>query len=379
MNEPAPREEMEQEKQQEQSAIVIPAELELICRNWPPQIITNYDMWFKAWRAQFSRQDTNSTKVGYNSIGARWAAFANGKDLNPKLMLEWHHYLLGAHNHKGPRLSRGYISRSHTVLRRFLGWMQAFSVISHNPSFALPAVRAEPPKPRLMWNHDEYRKVIEYGSRFPQYSLYVWLIVLGYHTGMSLVDCALLRWDEVVLKDDGLCFIKKMRAKMQSRLGAEATFFVPIVPGSEVWVWFKRLEAARGTNRKRTDGIEYVHQDAPNIYADKHNQHMTRKLNDLFVKALGARVVGSRTFRNLRQSFCSRLVNSGVDAVLAARMTGHKDVSRLLTYLVPHIRTMQDALIKAWRWVEESGESVYDGPPNLCIMPATPTTQHDND
>jgi integrase len=344
-------------------------EIEALGQGWPSQVIARYDNYWKIWRSQFSTQTAPGTEEHYTKIGEHWCAFANGKDLNPRLMLEWHLHVTDMRHpfSKALRISAQRVIRHHYTVKKFLGWLKVMNVIGLDPSMALPKVKMPAPLPPKKWEHFEYQAIVKHGARLPHRNVHTWLTILGYHSGMSIKDCALLKWDEVVLVDDGPCFIQKMRAKMASRLGAKALCTIPIIPGGELWVWIKRLEGRRHRAYKRNDGMEYVHQDAPGYYACDHPT-ISERMRTFFAEALGWKEMKDRSFRNLRNSFCSRLVNSGADTVLVSKMTGHQRLEQLSDYVQPDIRAMQDAMVRALQWIEK--DSGPDLKPRFLTLPA---------
>lgn len=349
---------------------VTPIEVEALGRNWPVQQIPRYNEMFGIWRSQFNGQLAIGSQEDYTRMGAHWCQFANGKDLNPRLMLDWHMWVMDiVHPFSDTKkISAARVNRHHSVVRKFLAWLKIMGVITHDPSLALPNLRTPAPPPRKMWDHEEYTRIVRYGSRLPHRHCQTWLTILGYHTGMSLIDCAHLTWEEVVLKDDGPSYIQKPRAKLRTRLGRKAIFMVPILAGSEVWRWIKRLEARQPRNYKRADGINYVHQDAPNYY-ECRNPTMSERMRSFFAEELTYPGLKNRSFRHLRNSFCSRMINSGTDSVLVAQMTGHTRLEQLADYALPDIRALQDAMIRAMRWVEK--DSGADVKPRFLTLPSS--------
>jgi integrase len=348
---------------------ITPVEIEVLGANWPEQIIPSYDRFYKIWRSQYASELSKSSVDDYWAMGMHWCAFANGKSLTPRLMLEWHLWLMDLKRPNSPtkKIAPARVNRHHSVIKKFLRWLKVMGVITLDPSLALPTLRTPAPAPRKKFEHEEYLRIISYGSRLPNRHCQTWLTMLGYHTGMSLVDCAHLKWDEVVLRDDAPSYIQKIRAKLRARLGRKATCMIPIVAGGELWRWIKRLESRRHKNYKRLDGIDYVHQDAPLFYACD-NPTISERMRSFFAEELSWRGIEGRSFKHLRNSFCSRMINSGNDAVLVSQMTGHQRLEQLAEYVVPDIRALQDAMIRALRWVEK--DSGPDIKPRFLTLPS---------
>jgi len=257
------------------------------------------------------------------------------------------------------------------LVKSFLSWMALMKFIKRDPSPYMPHIRQDPPKAIKLWSHDDYLRLVEFCNDKLEYQLNLWLIILAYNTGMSISDCCLLTWSEVALKIDGPCYIKRIRRKMKARTGARATCVIPIIPGSELWVWFKRMERARGLlyPEDRYQGVEWVNQDAAESYDTKE---LKRSFYSLFKAVFGVEVAG-RSFRNLRNSFCSRMVNSGVDSVLITKMTGHTRLDQLSAYVMPDLRALQDAMRTGMKWVEQhpnSTDVIEPEQPDNVIRPS---------
>lgn len=358
-----------------------PAEIELLGRNWPDKVIDRYDDYFQIWRSQFKERIAPSTETHYTAFAKAWCPFANGKNLTPALMIDWHLHLsqhqssFRAKRHgRFIPISVDRVIKMHTILKKFLGWLKLVGVITHDPSVALPQLKEAPRQARKLYLHDEYLKIIRWASGRDRVEPLLFLCILGYETGMSLKDCCYLHWDEVVMREDGPSYISKPRSKLASRLGAKAVFTVPMIPGGHLWVWMKRLESRRDRNYQRKDGKEFVHQELPGLYEQVKPRIAKVLRRDLLWPALGGpEGLKDRTFRHFRNSFCSRLINAGVDSLLVSKMTGHTNLAQLSEYVLPNLRAMQDALLKAQRWAE--GEAGPDIPQFLTLpSPSVPVS-----
>lgn len=330
----------------ENEDFTLPSELALIAQHWPEQIVTDYMPYGKAWRQQFPGESPR-TFGRYIRLFRHWCALANGRNLDPRLILEWNAKM------RATGLSGGTLNRANGHLRSFIQWLKAVGVISMDPTMALARYPSVTARRVSIFTHGEYERIVAYGEADPdKYALATWLVVLSYHTGLSLVDACHIRWDEVQLDPSGPCYIQHIRIKMQTRMGTKALCTIPIIPGGELWNWIQRLEKA---HRGQSD---YVHPEGPAFY--KNNAlEPKRVFKRLFNGALGG--FGprkGRTFKCLRNTFCSRMLNSGVDAVMVSKMTGHLNLSQLSVYVTPDIRTMQDAVAKGMRHVQDSTEVI---------------------
>lgn len=323
-------------------------------RNWPEQIIVDHAPYWRAWRRQAPEIEASSARE-YDRIARHWIPFANGKDVKPQLLLAWSEYCrkLPSRYSKTGVLDLRTLGVYHRKVKSYLHWLHTVGALSIDPSGCMPFVRGPAPEPKLIFTHEEYQQMVKVASNGGAYvSLGVdWLIVLGYHTGLSLVDCATLKWEDVIIREDGPCFVKRIRRKMRSRQGTKATSMIPIIVGGELWVWFKRRERRRHENSERGEGIDYVHQDAAQAHTEGDGITLRTALSDLFKEALGEKRAG-RSFRHLRNTFASRLINAGNDSLLVSKMTGHSRLDQLSDYVVPDQSAMQQAILRGLRHAE---------------------------
>ena len=323
-----------------------------IGRNWPEQIIVDHAPYWRAWRKQATckyRMEDN-----YLFVGRVWIPFANGKNIGPQLMIDWMQAVMSRVSRKKCNKT-GFISNGHAVkyrayVKSYLTWLYTVGAIEVNPSDCLPKVRSPVPAEKTVYTHEEYLRMVAYGEEHAIWTTHLWILMLGYHTGMSLVDCCTLQWNMVDLPEDGPCFIKRIRTKLELRYGTKASCTIPIIAGSELWRWFKGLQRRYLAEMDRRDGTEFVHQQAANFSLDSFVTP-TVEMNAFIEAALGKDRNG-RTFRHLRDTFCSRLINAGVDSIVVSKMTGHQKVTQLAVYVVPDQTTLQNALLKGIRHVE---------------------------
>lgn len=272
----------------------------------------------------------------YAFIGRHFCDFMRERPMVPRSMMEWmqHRQSTGAN----PRT----INHWNQTVRSFLKWLKTFNYIQEPLWESVPTLNTSAPKEAQMFTEEEYEKIKKWCHGRPWCQTHLWLIILGYRTGMSLVDCCHLRWCNVHLEDNGPSYIMIHRIKT-SRFGPKAACHIPIIPFSDVHIWMLKLR--NETDRyKRADGItDYVHQDTSGLYACTF-QSLRQDFNKIFY---GAGIVKGKTFRNLRNSFCSNLVNSGTQLAMVCQMTGHNNVKTLLRYLKPDARSLQDGLARA--------------------------------
>jgi site-specific recombinase XerD len=116
-------------------------------------------------------------------------------------------------------------------------------------------------------------------------------------------------------------------------------------------------------NYVRHDGIrDFVHQDAPGLHQCKFAS-IYRDFRNIFQRA---GITPTLTFKHLRNTFCSNLVNSNTNLALVCKMTGHQNVTTLLRYLKPDWQSLQDGLARAFHHASEASGTINstDGMPD---------------
>lgn len=270
--------------------------------------------------------------------------------LTPQGMVEWmqalQKYRIPTENPtRKPRpLSAARINKINTIVRAFLRWMRKMKYVGDDLADCIPTLMQPGPKPSVIFTEEEYETLKAYCAGRPHYQTHLWLMILGYRTGMSLIDCCHLRWRDVHLHDNEPSYIEITRIKIQ-RFGTKARCQIPIVPFSDIHLWLLNLRNA--PQWKRFDGItDYVHNETEALY------HCTfgRLRQDFKTICRQAGVDPAKTFKCFRNSLCSNLVNSGMQLAMVCQVTGHNSVQTLLRYLHPDRRALQDSMAKAQQY-----------------------------
>lgn len=273
----------------------------------------------------------------------RRASFTLPYKLNPEGMVSWMQMLQKTKlPYKTPRpLSAVRINKINCIVRDFLRWMRKMKYINEDLADCIPALMQPSPKEPMTFTEEEYNKMKAWCAGREYYQALLWLIILGYRTGMSLTDCCHLRWKDVHLDDNGPSYIDVYRIKIQ-RFGEKARCRIPIVPFTDLHLWLLNLRNA--PRWKRFDGIpDYVHNETEAMYSGS----FLRISNQFRYMCLGAKIDPKKTFKCFRSSLCSNLVNSGMQLAMVCQVTGHNSVTTLMRYLKPDRRALQDAMAKA--------------------------------
>lgn len=310
------------------------------------------------------------TRRELNLFGDMFCSFMDGKDFSPDTMTEWVIHLQGreikSFKHGPRKISPNRVNDVNHSIRSFIRWLKTMGYITNDVSSCIPSLRGNAVKEAQAFTEEEYQKIKAYGSRKQHFVTHTWLCILAYRTGMSLIDCCYLRWRDVHMELNGPCYIKIHRIKSM-RWAIKGACHIPIIPGTDIYKWLIWLRE-NTVRYKRHDGIDdFVHQDAPGLYECTFAS-ISMDFKNLFRQA---GVVGDKTFRHFRNSFCSNLVNSDVQIGLICQMTGHRNVKTLLRYLKPDNQALQDGLQKAFQFaaasagVAESKDDIeFDPEPN---------------
>lgn len=298
------------------------------------------DLW--ATFVSLKGDSSKSTLLIYAAVGRKFCAYMDGKEFTPETMTGYVRKL-----QEDGTMSGYTINHRNIRVRDFLRFMKKMGHLKHDLSEYIYNVKQEAPKPVKIFTDEEYENIKKWCAGKEQYVPHLWLIILGYRTGMSLIDCCNLRWKDVRLNENGPSYIDVYRQKL-IRHGEKALCQIPIVPGTDVHQWLLMFNKTKHLNYKRFDGItDYVHQDCPGLYTYPEPCEMLRNKFKRIFRAAGIR--DGKTFRNLRNTFCSNLVNSGAQLALICKMTGHQNVKTLLAYLKVDRASMSDELQKSFQ------------------------------
>jgi integrase len=328
----------------------------------PPRLrhaLTLANLW-QAWVGM--KELRPNTIKRYDSVGRMFCKFFESEDcgglghkLSPIGMTEWMHMLrtrILDFRVKRP-LSAASINKINHILKPFLRWMKKMHYVNSDLADCIPTLLTGPPKETLIITEADYETLKAYCSGRAWCQTHLWLFILGYRTGMSLIDCCHLRWRDVHLNDNEPSYIDIHRIKMATRMGDRAKCQIPIVPFSDLHLWLLNLRHV--TPWKRADGItDYVHQEGPGLYAcvfQKFRQDMKNIM-------LRAGLDPKKTFKCFRNSLCSNLVNSGMSLPNVCRITGHNSVQVLMGYLKPDRRVLQDGMARSQQY---SASTLEDG------------------
>lgn len=275
----------------------------------------------------------------YRTIGRKFCTFMEGRHLDHRAIASWMTHL-GKQN-----LNPSTVGFINTKVKAFLVFLKTMRYTHDDLASLIPKTKPATQGEPVVFTEEEYERIKAYCAGRERFQLHLWLIIVGYRTGLSLVDACHLRWCNVHLNENGPSYIDIHRIKIE-RFGGKSLCQIPIVPFTDLHEWLMLLKKQEHMNYRRHDGItDFVHQDAPGFYACS-GRRIQASFNYLFAKA----GVTGKTYRNFRNTFCSNLINSGVQAALVMKMTGHNNIKMLLHYTKPDRRALQDGLAASYQY-----------------------------
>lgn len=325
--------------------------MEVLPKQKPPplkRIMSLRDLW-DVW-VGLKGDVAPRTKDKHRSIGNYFCTFMEGRKLEPMTMVE----LVQSHLKRGT-IGNNKINEYNIWVKGFLRWLKKMQYIHDDLWEAVPSLPKEAVAKPEIFTEDEFNRIKEYCTGRDWAQPHLWLAILGYRTGMSLVDCCHLRWRDVHLNENGPSFIDIYRIKTK-RLGEKALCQIPIIPFTDVHEWLIKLKKVPATTQWHQnwithydDMVDFVHQDCPGLYMYPFPR-ISKDFERIFKEAKCGK---GKTFRHLRNTFCSNLVNSGTQMALICKMTGHNNVQTLLGYLKADREALEDGLNKAFNFAKE--------------------------
>lgn len=226
------------------------------------------------------------------------------------------------------------------TIRALFNWCIRFGYMTVNPA----AFVRMPPVPSItkpIYTHDEYLKIINAAKGTHNY----WLVVCAYRTGLSMVDICNLKWESV----DMINLMISLRRQKMKRKGAGAVT-VPFVEGSDIHECLLTLQDAEVNDA--WPGPGYVHHGLARMYQTEDSS-VVRSYKRLLAKV----GIEGRSFKSWRNTFISKLANSGVNHVVACKMSGHSNPAQFAAYVKPDVVAMRQAIVISSEFMEGRNEN----------------------
>lgn len=238
--------------------------------------------------------------------------------------------------------SRTTYDRTRNIIYQFMGWAKAVGLIKNNPAeFVKAPMSNKPYARRRTISHQQFKDLLLAANRIG-YQPIEGLLILGYYTGMAIIDCCTLQWSNVDMEN---CVIHAPR--MKTRTTSRVLYTVPFEPGSMLYRWLKD----RQEESKREDivkqwpndpdrGIIFVDHLLAALYHAKHSGQSDRLYKWLQRVFKAAKV--DRTFHDFRRGMATTLANSDIPMGQALQIIGHSSPKQLMEYVVHDGRNLRD-------------------------------------
>lgn len=279
-----------------------------------------------------SKSLSRSTYRGIKNTLENFEIYVGRKSLTKQLIMGWT-------DHISPGNKLTTIVKKNNQLKAFLRWCDDNQFMDGQlyrffPKLKLPAY----PLPSI-YTEREYETIKDATMGTDNY----YLTVLGYRTGMSMVDCCHLRWSHIDLDQ---LMIRSARIKML-RHGESAVFWVPVLANGDLHQMLNQLKEAH-VDKWNNANDDYVNPDLAGLYG----YHQTAVVKN-YKKVLAKIGIKGKTFKNFRNTFISNIANSGMNLALACKLTAHRDPAIFASYIRPDPEALRAGVQAAFQWAAE--------------------------
>lgn len=220
-------------------------------------------------------------------------------------------------------------------VRQFLRWLEDTGEIDGKPISVLISQLKVVRKAPLRFTPEQYEKV----KQATKGTAWHYAAICSYRTGMRFSDVSLLKWDSV---DFNELVIRYLPWKTK-RSGVHAT--CPFTAGGDLHKVLLEMQAARMPADSTSMWKDYVCPELAMKYpmiADCNKCVMTES----FGRLCGKLGFGHLSFHKLRNSFISRVVNSGVSFPKTSQLTGMTDYKIFMGYAKPDVEALRQEMAK---------------------------------
>lgn len=275
-----------------------------------------------------------STHKESDDILRRFRAWLNGKPLR---IGELQNYFRNV----GLTYSHHRIQKIHTIVKKFFKWLEREHLIEVDPMqfVVCPKGRVNPPiRP---YTHEEYLKLLDAAMYRMEDR---WLVVACYNLGVRASGAAMMRWTAVNWDER---VITTVEPKMH-RLGIQSV--VPFEPGGDVEKCLLDLHMERNDLDDSFPGPGFICKKLAILNACNPWKTVPMAFTRISKRA-GVEQLGSHS---LRRAFCTNIANySGLNAVAAMKMTGHKSYQHYARYITVDGECQREGLTRAFAKVKE--------------------------
>lgn len=211
-----------------------------------------------------------------------------------------------------------WCSLNTVVLKQFFRWCVTCGYAEGNPldglSFRFPPIRYR----NETYSRAEYLKILEHAKGTDVYMP----VILAYNTGMRIIDIMRLKWSDIDFKAQTITFFPVKTIRFNSSVT------IPFASGSEL------CEALHQHRMLCPPDQEYVCQESS---LDRAKHVLRGVLNR-------AGIPKSKLWHTFRRTFITNLLSSGVDHMMAMKLSGHRSVSSLTHYVAPQTPALLEAI-----------------------------------
>lgn len=280
------------------------------------------------------------TVYNYREAIKRFEIFIGHRKVTPNLWREYQMFLI---NKKHTYWTIRILVRP---VKQFFTWCEKRGYVKANPCAEYIRVPRSGKIPKPTFTYDEYERMKQHCKGPTSHEQYC-LIVMCYNTGMSPVDVCLLKWDCVDLENQTLKFF---RQKMITRQGRQCVIHIETNSDLHRLLLHQRAIPEEEKRRVMDDKTDYVfptlaiyHNRGRTYALDSHPTGHTELYQMLSCVMKRAGITG-KSLKSFRNTFCSDMVNSGVDLITVCQMTGHSNPKQLLEYCKPDMESISKAI-----------------------------------
>ncbi len=235
----------------------------------------------------------------------------------------------------GDRTARNFALASSS---RFLGWCERQGLIEKSPHRLVRLPEPQQHDPREPFTEGEYTQLV--AEAYQTDPDLAWAIRLGWECGTAISDACLLQWSAVDLSGAVL--------KLRRRKTGEACL-IPLAMNGDVMAGLWDHSALPRTAEWPNKPPETIYV-LPSLAADylvalkSGSAGLQKRFAAVRDRALPD---CTKSFHNLRASFCSSLANGGMNLAAACRLSGHKDPGIFLQYVTGDVEQLREQMLKA--------------------------------
>ena len=287
------------------------------------------------WRALYEEmsrfRNDWSTEYKYDLKRAVWG-FVDWLDKRPLTAIELQRY----QDQLKARCSAGYAFREMKLLKQFMRWLTEQKYLKVDPSVLLAKITVPTKEVRDGFTREEYMKLRDYGDR----DLHD-MVVVQYHTGLSMIDACEIKWGEV---DLAAMMIRRARAKMTKKTGARQ--YVPILENTDL---HRLLVAANTSGEFKTGAGDLVFPRLYSMYWSNPSKKRSGQLLRMkLLAACRALRIESKGSHGFRRGLLSALASKpNANLINVSRVSGHASIDMLKRYVKPDESAIRESTREA--------------------------------